>query len=297
MPVTIIDHTSPKWAVRKKNENGAATYSIDIVTSQAKHWTDKFQQHPENVVISTCPAFYDISPAEIPFKKVDLAVQYLHTYPFFEPIGYINRIFQSVPRKSTGFRMKFISAYRTYADRINRYAEKLPISAAYVPMAIDPVKLTGIRQANRNIPKHQKKIIWFGNLYREKNPLYQEIRKKIKAFGWSLDVINRGRYNGSHRISQLQAWELLSNYQYGIGVGRCALEMYVLGLKVLIAGANFGGIINSETDFIVQQSSNFNGRVITCDRDIHACLSGLPDSFLPGTIDIFSLNHVDLLFS
>lgn len=307
MPVHIIDHTSPKWAARKKNENGAATYSADIMITQSAHWIEAFEDSSLQVVISTCPLFTDISPSEyLPFiikgkcsksEGVDLAIQYLHTYPFKEPIGYINKVYNSFNRKAPGFRMIFISAYQSYVYRINNWARRCsrPIQAIYIPMAIDTSRLDKIRHSNRKIPKHNNRIIWFGNLYRDKSTIYHQIREVTRASGYHMDVINRGKLNGKTSLNQLQAWGHISDYRYGIGVGRCALEMYALGLNVMIAGANFGGIITGDADYQVQQATNFNGRVITYDRDIHSCLAALPESHLPDIPCISEMNHASMV--
>lgn len=100
MPVHIIDHTSPRWAARKKNENGAATYSADIVASQSGNWLDAFKDSPLRVVISTCPLFSEINTSEFPFPQVDIIIQYLHTYPFKDQIAYINRGVQCLQPQS-----------------------------------------------------------------------------------------------------------------------------------------------------------------------------------------------------
>lgn len=41
-----------------------------------------------------------------------------------------------------------------------------------------------------------------------------------------------------------------------------------------------GGIVSDEVDYIVQEKTNFNGRVITFDRDVDTCLALLPESML-----------------
>lgn len=297
MPVQIVDHTSPRWAARKKNENGAATYSADIVASQAGNWSNAFSNSPLRVVISTCPLFTDISPIEYPFAQVDLVIQYLHTYPFKESIGYVNRVYNAFNRKAPGFRMVFISAYQSYVQRINKWAREgsRPIQAVYIPMSIDTTRLAQIRKTNQKIPKHKNKIIWFGNLYRDKSTLYQQIKSTVRQMGYHLDVISRGRLNGKTPLDQMHAWDHISDYRFGIGVGRCALEMYTLGLRVLISGSNFGGIVYSEIDHQVQKSTNFNGRVITYDRDITSCMAALPDSHLPVIPSIHTINHAELV--
>ena len=58
---------------------------------------------------------------------------------------------------------------------------------------------------------------------------------------------------------QEEALQRVAKYRYGIGVGRCALEMMAMGMKVLIFGKDFGGIIRSGKDFKRQQAVNFNG--------------------------------------
>lgn len=298
----IIDHTYKPWVKRKKNENGAGTYSRDIMASQRKRWEKLFslkKYHDKFVFLSTCVPGKDISPRYIKNTRINLAVQYLHTYPYENPIDYITDVYQGLPKKHpTDFEMHFLSAYQSYVHIINRMAEgrNLPIRAHFVPMAVDTSQIELVYLQRREMEKYEKRIVWFGNIYREKRRLFDAVQKACHRSGYNFDYISRQRFNGKGQmLSQCETWQLLSRYRYGIGVGRCALEMYALGLRVLIAGAQFGGLLMNEADYQVQTATNFNGRIITFDRDLSTCLSVLPHSLLPSIPSITDLNHAEIV--
>lgn len=168
--------------------------------------------------------------------------------------------------------------------------ESKGINATWVPMAIDVAEVS---KYNTGQKRCEDKIIYFGNLYRDKHDQFEDLQQLCRSVGLTMDYISDGCFNGDKKVSQEEAWKIISTYKYGIGVGRCALEMYALGLKVLIAGNQFGGIVIDEADWNVQEKTNFNGRVITFDRDVKACLESLDKSLVCNLLvrDIAKENH------
>ena len=287
--IQFITHQLPSWQARKKIENGAATYSEDIIQSQQLHWEKFFHGDPRNIVISTCPLLSQVNQRDIKASRVDLAIQYLHTFPYENPITYIQKIVAGFTHhkrlKSTQW--VFLSAYRSYVDQINSAGFK----AFFVPMSINTAPLVEIATAAQTSPIHADRVIWFGNIYHDKSKLYTSLAGYVRQAGFQLDTISRGLFNRQTQLSQTDAWQRIAQYQYGIGVGRCALEMYALGLKVVIAGSKFGGIIADLHDFEVQTTTNFNSRLITYDRDPKAVFKKLPESFVPQIRSIAEINH------
>lgn len=287
MPLQIIDHTAASWAKRVRYQNGAITYSRDIVNSQSQNWIDFFEGSTQNILISTCPRVHELHPSEIDFDHLDLVIQYLHAYPYDDPIAYVREIDQNIKSRFKGCNIIFISAYKAYAQLLS--VSGFP--TVYVPMSIDTALLSDY--VDNQSPRCDDRIIWFGNLYKGKSNLYSKLKHYLLDAGYKLDIISKGLFNDNQKVSQELAWTMISNYKYGIGVGRCALEMYHLGLKVVIAGAKFGGLLASDNDFEVQQSTNFNSRLITYDRDPASVLKYLPHSYMPKIHSISAFNHVD----
>jgi len=287
--IQFITHQLPSWQARKKIENGAATYSEDIITSQQLHWEEFFRGDPRNIVISTCPLLSQVNQRDIKATRVDLAIQYLHTFPYENPIGYIQKIVAGFTHhkrlKSTQW--VFLSAYRSYVDQINAAGFR----AFFVPMSINTAPLLELSQA----PVYTDRVIWFGNIYHDKSKLYTSLAGYVRQAGLQLDTISRGLFNRTTPLSQTEAWARIAQYKYGIGVGRCALEMYTLGLRVVIAGSKFGGIVADQHDFEVQTKTNFNSRLITYDRDPKAVFKKLPTSFVPHVSSITEINHTDAI--
>ena len=145
---------------------------------------------------------------------------------------------------------------------------ELRFGASYLPMSIDVTKLPQSKSRNG-------KWIYFGNLMNGKHTIYNQIRKVTDC-----DIISMGKFN-EIPVTQSEAHEIISEYSYGIGVGRCALEMYSMGLKVLIAGERFGGVALDHSDYLAQQSVNFNGRVRTGDAEIRDCIKLIDHSYQP----------------
>lgn len=280
MPIQIIDHTFRPWLARKRQENGAATYSQDIVDVLIPELVEHLQEdHPAtDVLISTAPPLAQVEDPYILCDRPELVIQFLHTYPYKECMRPINSLLNRFPQS----KVILITAYLSYDTRINQWAkeEQLDhrVKSVFIPMFIQPdeiQKAVGKRHFRKD--PDEKRIIYFGNLYQAKMPEYHRLRQGLERAGWTVDVISKSRLNGQNPIlSQEESWKLISQYQYGIGVGRCALEMYQLGLKVLISGEHWGGLCMDSEDYFIQQRTNFNGRTITGTRDLEEALELLP---------------------
>lgn len=275
----IITHELPSWQIRKKRQNGAATYSQDIVKNTKSTWLELFGKD-DSVILSTCPLFSDVPAVALKSNHYRLAIQYLHSYPYQNPIEYIRNIIDKAPFQAD--RYVFLTAYEAYFSEINNWADQnnLPVVCWLIPMLIDTTQILQLDTPSEKTD--EKKIIYFGNLYKQKAVHYHQLRKVVQDQGFQIDVISNSRFNNDRKIlSQTEIWQIISRYKYGIGVGRCAMEMYALGLKVLISGAHFGGLCMNETDFDQQHKTNINGRIITFSRSIASCLNALEYSYIP----------------
>lgn len=129
----------------------------------------------------------------------------------------------------------FVTTYKDLADALGP-------RGLWLPNTIDEAVLPDHRPS--------KDWVYFGNIIGEKRKPFD------KLGGLNFDVISGVK-------DQQSSLEQVAQYRYGIGVGRCALEMMAIGLKVLIFGKALGGLILSQNDFDLQQQANFNGNVIT----------------------------------
>lgn len=280
MPIQIIDHTFRPWLARKRQENGAATYSQDIVDVLIPELVEHLQEdHPAtDVLISTAPPLAQVEDPYILHDRPELVIQFLHTYRYRDPMAPVSALLNRFPHS----KVILITAYLSYDTRINQWAKDQELQhrlkSVFVPMFIQPEKIQ--EAVGRTYFKHDpgdKRIIYFGNLYKAKSQEYLRIRQGLERAGWKVDVISRSHLNGQNPLlTQTDSWKLISQYRYGIGVGRCALEMYQLGLKVLISGEHWGGLCMDSDDYFTQQRTNFNGRVITGTRDLQEALELLP---------------------
>lgn len=107
------------------------------------------------------------------------------------------------------------------------------------------------------LPEHRPTKGWvlYGNTAGTR---VSAIRKRVMdvAERYGIDVV-------SGVGDQRDALEMVSRYRYGIGVGRCAIEMMAIGLKVLFFGNNFGGAIVRMEDAHRHAPVNFNATVMT----------------------------------
>lgn len=258
MTITVVDHTEPRWAsvyARRGRENGAATYSREIVKHHIPVWRSVL---PRGSLVSTCPLLINRD------VRAPLIVQYLHTFIYDDPLRDIRRVSEWLANRCD--RLVFVTAYRSLRD----LAVAAGFEAVFVPMTLDaePVRK---HRAGKSFRKGC--AIYFGNVTKTKESAYERTMTALREAGWNVDVISNGRM-GSRQLTQSEAWEVISHYRYGVGVGRCLLEMQALGLRVLVSGVEFGGLMADEADWVAQRSANFGGRVATWNRDPRLCVEG-----------------------
>jgi hypothetical protein len=147
----------------------------------------------------------------------------------------------------------FVTTYRDLADSLGP-------RGIWIPNAID----------ERILPKAEPTLDWvyYGNLIGDKRDPFKALpRKRFQVVSGLRD--------------QSQALGIVSRHRYGIGVGRCALEMVAMGMKVIIFGKSFGGLILSQSDFEKQRDCNFNGSVLTGVGSIEEAFDRIEESLLP----------------
>lgn len=260
----IYDHNYAPWRNRVRQINGAWTYSIDI----CKHYLpylDKTicdQYREKSIVVSTCAALYKYPPKDLLdySGRFGVLVQFLHSYPYANPMDAINRTVMTIGGKFD--KIIFVVAYKEYADQINRIHKKGKVIAKYLPMRI------GV------LPEVTPKVtvkptaVWFGNVYKTKRSNHAKVKELCEKRGIELLTINGGRLfthrnpNGKS-INQQEAWQHCANADIVFAVGRCALEAYQMGCHVIIIGDKFGGIVLDVDDWKKQEQTNFNGRIQT----------------------------------
>jgi hypothetical protein len=263
--LTVIDHTEQRWQYRYRKhgrENGASTYSKEIVAEHVPIWAESLS--PFDATISTCPRMLNMD-----HLQGDLAVQYLHTYPYKEGLHNINLIDKHL--KQAFDRRIYVTAYKSLAAQ--------GILAGYevwhVPMAIDTSRVNPMKPLPQE-HRGERAAVYYGNLLGSKVDPFKKLKDEFQENGWSLV-----RVNGPQR----DCWHELLKFNYGVGVGRCALEMGHLGLRVMIHGAGFGGIVTNEFERKMQLDTNCNGRITTFDREVKACLAAW-DLAIPFTNDV-----------
>lgn len=287
--LTIFDHNSPCWAERNTGNNGALSYSQDIVEFQIPRLIDNLPKDLD-IIISTAPKLSQTTPEQTEF---DVAIQYLHTYSYANPLSYLEEIITQ--SRFTAKKWLFITAYKSFADHINAVLDS-DYRAIYIPMAINTEKA----KKCRNLEETRYGMVYFGNLYMNKSDLYDRILKAGHKMFQYIDLVSFQKLNMASPLStQEQAWDYVSRYQYGIGVGRCAMEMMAMGMKVMIAGAEFGGIATNEIEWELQRQTNFNGRIVTYNRDIETCIQAKDKIYVPTKENLLSLdisNRNDYLY-
>ncbi len=277
----VLDHTTPEWILRQKRTNGAETYSADLVKYQIPKLRAVL---PTNTIVSTCPRFSSVRVN----GTYDLAVQYLHTFPYNDPLTYVRRIKRRLPFRAKKF--IFITAYKQFETIMRRAG----YNAVYIPMSIDVEAMREFAETDdQSRPEHR--IVWFGNVTKEKAQTYVQVQNAADKLGYKCDVISRMRFNSSKDITQQEAWQIVEKYRYAVAVGRCALECFGLGLKVLIAGREVGGLVMNNADKESQIETNFNARYPTYSNNIEHCLQTLDRSKIVEPLNIRTMDHAAML--
>jgi len=268
----VFDHTYPLWNAQRTKTNGAFTYSKDIVKNYLPVLQQKEIDQNIKILVSTAT---QLNKCTFDFvDDIDLAVQFLHKYPYGEPTEkkQIQDVLDWLKVRKFNGRTIFVSSYQAYVDKINKWFAG-QAEAVFIPMTVD---MSGYDTNKQKISRHENRVIWFGNSYADKNKYLNTVAQWLVRSGCHLDIIQNGAYNYSTPIeSHSQMYDILSQYKYGIGVGRCAIEMIELGLNVVVCGQHFGGAITDTYDYQAQVKNNFNGRTITYDREISTCLDWL----------------------
>ena len=282
--IDIFDHTYAPWAINSGGgNNGAVTYSKDLVRFQVPLWKQVLPKDLR-VILSTAPRFSHIERKDVK-PYYDVAIQYLHTYPYKNPLQYIDEIVAN--RQFTCEKTYFLSAYLPYVKYLNSVLDS-EFEAVYVPMTIDTTVVPTINT------DAQYRMMYFGNLYTNKYDAFEVVQKTAAQIYLHFDHIAFNKLNGTQDMhSQTDIWDKIRQYKFGAGVGRCALEMMAMGLQVVICGQKFGGIMLNEQDFQRQREVNMNGRIITTDRDPFVCLSLRNEIYVPDkeSFNIGNENH------
>lgn len=182
---------------------------------------------------------------------------------------YIVRVLHSgekeIPKEDLNWFPKEKFIYFTQYKDQQEFLESNGFTSFFFPMRINTQNLPETTTKNG-------KWIYFGNVYENKEDTLEILRNSI-----SFDILSYSQLNGEGDIlTHTECLELVSQYSYGIGVGRCALEMMGMGIPVLLAGKNIGGTLVTEEDLNFHSNYNCNGdgsNSITLEEDIKKILN------------------------
>lgn len=265
----VYDNTEDTWSRRYSiinRENGANTYSKEIL----EHQIPLLEKHIKKCTISTTNL---LSKIKRPILS-DVNIQYLHTYPIADPLTQVDEVLDVSPNTI------FIVSYAGLHEAIREYGYK----SIFIPMTIDTNNLP---QKARKLPKiRNKSIIYYGNVTSSKQDTFDKVKKFFEDKKWKFDYISEGKFNGEgEKLSQEECWDILKTYNYGIGVGRCYMEMSAMGLKCIVAGNNIGGITTEKRHHKDQVKTNYNSNYATFSDDLDEIFKNL-DKIKPQYEDI-----------
>lgn len=275
--IIIFDHNShPIWQPvyktyheNKNRTNGGYTYSCDIskfhipIIKKVLNNQTKYR----NILITSVGLLDEL----ITPKNTDLIIYYLHEF--------LEREYKNIVRLQSWYKGKvvFITSRKNIYEKLQ--SEKIDV--ILLPMSIDATEF----EKYKKIKKHDgKKVIYFGNMYLGKNKAFNQVRVEFLRQGWQFDYITSNSFNGKKLLSREKIFEIIAKYNYGIGEGRCFLEMNAMGLKTLICASACQGIITNETYFKKHQENNFSdGKVWTYSRIIKKCIENFDKAIIKTT--------------
>ncbi len=275
--ITIYNHrTHPIWSSIYKRRfkrlgktNGAYTYSQDIVKHHLPVIIDILnkQKKYKNILISTVAT---LSENIIP-KNIDLIIEYIHESAV--------RDIPKCIKLSENTKCIFVTSREESYNKL----KDAGIDCVFIPMAIDTEKFDEYKNSNKYTGK---RVIYFGNKYLGKDGYYRKTKDAFLRKGWTFDEISCNIFNGKLKLDREEILETISKYKYGIGEGRCFLELNALGVKTLICASTCQGIITNDTEFELHKLTNFaDGKVWTFSKSIQECIDNF-DKAIIKTVDV-----------
>lgn len=277
----LVDHTEPVWNARMRafGIGGAKTYSIDLVNYQIPHWREVLG---EDDLVATCPLLGNTRTT----GHYNNVIQYLHTYRYSRPV---HQLMNNIAKyRFTYNKLIFITAYKAFRNELLQAG----LNAVYIPMSIDVPYVEQFKQPKAG----HDKFIYFGNVVGQKTAPYLQLQKHMRNKSRALDVLSFCKLNYGPDLEREEVLRTVSTYKYGFGVGRCAQEMMTLGVKPVVYGAKFGGIMTNKEEYEKQISTNINGRIVTYSGTFAECLVHIDKSYL-AVEDITKMNHPELVLN
>lgn len=277
--ITIFDHnTHQSWNALYKSRhesvnrtNGGYTYSQDIVKFHVPVIKEILDNQTTYKNIFICSV--QMPENELLIAKPDLVICYIHEFMERE----YPRCVEFVSRYNG--KTIFITSRANLCKKLNENG----MTAVLLPMAIDVPEIAKYAKSEKYTGK---RVIYFGNRYLGKGIGYEATKKSFLQKGWIFDTISNNKFNDTTDLTRDQVLATVAKYKYGIGEGRCVLEMNALGIKTLICASKNQGIFVDEIDFEMQKKNNFSdGKVWTFSPDINNCIEYF-DKAIVKTVDI-----------
>ena len=228
----VIDHTNhPSWTpinVRLGRENGAKTYSMDIVKFYAPVFKRVFAGRGKVLLITV----QNWNSCE-KWKGYDKIFVFVHERGGTEEVRVKKR---EALKKFAEVNSQSEVWFIVWCPQHEKELKDEGLNCFYLPMAIDVDKFLPYKSINKNLGK---KFIYYGNLLNDKVPAFMKLKVMVESNGWKLDYISMDRLNGyGFRLSPDKIRRRLARYKYGFAVGRSAQELSVMGVKVVCYSTN-----------------------------------------------------------
>lgn len=228
----VIDHSNhPTWTKVYKNlgrENGAATYSRDIVKFYIPVFEKLYGNKKTKVLVMTVTNCWDMTLKD--YKKIFLFIHERGINKEARELR-LNRM-KAFKKANPQAKVYFIVWHPVFAEEL----KKEGLNAIFLPMAIDTEYF---QQYVENPKKYNSRLIYFGNITKTKVREFNKFKRTVNRRGWQLDYISDNKYNGGFfRLKKEKIFWLVSQYKYGVAAGRAAQELSAMGLKVICPGYN-----------------------------------------------------------